>query len=171
MIIYLKSNSIITIHTKVPLHVSSRYSHTVVITTRYWGVQVIKTLVYQYELTKVPDVAAMRIQSPDSKAHGGNMEPTWGRQDPGGLHVGHVKLAIWEDIESIVSVARPTRVVYNNNSYYMVKTASWTVMDWWDMGRLVDGCVDWWADGTFIVDLTSCGRYMCWQIKSPRNPL
>ena len=32
---------------------------------------------------------------PDSKIHGANMGPTWGRQDPGGPHVGHVKLAIW----------------------------------------------------------------------------
>ena len=33
---------------------------------------------------------------PDNKIHGANMEPTWGRQDPGGPHVGHVKLVIWE---------------------------------------------------------------------------
>ena len=31
---------------------------------------------------------------PDSKLHGANVEPIWGRQDPGGLHVGH--LAIWD---------------------------------------------------------------------------
>ena len=31
----------------------------------------------------------------DSKVHGANMGPTWGRQDPGGSHVGHVNLAIW----------------------------------------------------------------------------
>ena len=32
---------------------------------------------------------------PDSKVHGANMRPTWGRQDPGGPHVGHVNLVIW----------------------------------------------------------------------------
>ena len=32
---------------------------------------------------------------PDSKIHGANMGPTWGHQDPGGPHVGHMKLAIW----------------------------------------------------------------------------
>ena len=32
---------------------------------------------------------------PDSKVHGAHMGPTWGRQDPGGSHVGHVNLAIW----------------------------------------------------------------------------
>ena len=33
---------------------------------------------------------------PDSKLHGANMGPTWGRQDPGGPHVGHVNLIIWD---------------------------------------------------------------------------
>ena len=32
----------------------------------------------------------------DSKVHGANMGPTWGRQDPGGPHVGHMNLAIWD---------------------------------------------------------------------------
>ena len=27
------------------------------------------------------------LSTPDSKVHGANMGPTWGRQDPGGLHV------------------------------------------------------------------------------------
>ena len=31
----------------------------------------------------------------DSKVHGANMGPTWGRQDPGQPHVGHMNLAIW----------------------------------------------------------------------------
>ena len=33
---------------------------------------------------------------PDSKVHGANMEPIWGRQDPGGLHVGPMNFAIWD---------------------------------------------------------------------------
>ena len=32
---------------------------------------------------------------PDSKVHGADMGPTWGRQVLGGPHVGHVNLAIW----------------------------------------------------------------------------
>ena len=31
---------------------------------------------------------------PDSKVHRASMGPTWGRQDPGGPHVGHMDLAI-----------------------------------------------------------------------------
>ena len=34
--------------------------------------------------------------TPDSKVHGANMGPIWGRQDPGGLHVGPVNFAIWD---------------------------------------------------------------------------
>ena len=34
--------------------------------------------------------------TPSSKVHGTNMGPTCGRQDPGGPHVGHVNLAIWD---------------------------------------------------------------------------
>ena len=35
-------------------------------------------------------------QNPDNKVHVANVGPTWGRQDPGGPHVGPVNLAIWE---------------------------------------------------------------------------
>ena len=32
---------------------------------------------------------------PDSKVYGANMGPTWGRQDPGGPHVGPMNIVIW----------------------------------------------------------------------------
>ena len=32
---------------------------------------------------------------PVSKVHGASMGPTWGRQAPGGHHVGPMNLAIW----------------------------------------------------------------------------
>ena len=32
---------------------------------------------------------------PDSKVHGANMGPIWGRQDPAGPHVGPMNFAIW----------------------------------------------------------------------------
>ena len=34
--------------------------------------------------------------TPVSKVHGANMAPIWGRQDPGGPHVGPMDLAIWD---------------------------------------------------------------------------
>ena len=36
--------------------------------------------------------------SPDSKVHGANMGPIWGRQDPGGPHVVPMNFAIWVNI-------------------------------------------------------------------------
>ena len=32
---------------------------------------------------------------PDTKVHGANMGHIWGRQDPGGPHVGPMNFAIW----------------------------------------------------------------------------
>ena len=32
----------------------------------------------------------------DSKGHGANMVPIWGRQDPGGPHVGPMNVVIWD---------------------------------------------------------------------------
>ena len=34
--------------------------------------------------------------NPDSKVHGANMGPIWGRQDPGGPHIDPMNFAIWE---------------------------------------------------------------------------
>ena len=36
---------------------------------------------------------------PDSKVHGANMGPIWGRQDPGGPHVGPMDFVIWAAAE------------------------------------------------------------------------
>ena len=35
------------------------------------------------------------VSPPDSKFHGANMGPIWGRQVPGGPHVGLMNFAIW----------------------------------------------------------------------------
>ena len=56
-----------------------------------------------------PDLASLKadiadlaseasVNNPDSKVHGVNMGPTWGRQDPGGPHVGLMDLAIWDAV-------------------------------------------------------------------------
>ena len=38
---------------------------------------------------------------PDSRVHGANMGPNWGRQDPGGPHVGPVNFIIWEVLSGV----------------------------------------------------------------------
>ena len=44
---------------------------------------------------------------PDSNIHGANMGPIWGRQDPGGPHVGLMNHAIWVDILEVCQVKGP----------------------------------------------------------------
>ena len=39
--------------------------------------------------------------NPDNKVHGANMGPIWGRQDPGGPHVGPMDFAIWEELNAV----------------------------------------------------------------------
>ena len=40
-------------------------------------------------------LTGLMIIASDIKVHGANMEPIWGRQDPGGPHVGPIIFAIW----------------------------------------------------------------------------
>ena len=39
-----------------------------------------------------------KVYIPDSKVDKANMGPIWGRQDPGGPHVGPMNFAIWDMI-------------------------------------------------------------------------
>ena len=45
-----------------------------------------------------------RHHVPDSKVHGANMGPIWGRQDPGGPHVGPMNFAVWNTLKYIASL-------------------------------------------------------------------
>ena len=48
------------------------------------------------------------IWYPDSRVHGANVGPIWGRQDPGGPHVGPMNFAIWVSFLKIqLTVANP----------------------------------------------------------------
>ena len=49
----------------------------------------------EYSSLSTKKVKYTTYSTPDSKVHGANMGPTWGRQDPGGPHVGPMNLAIW----------------------------------------------------------------------------
>ena len=42
----------------------------------------------------------LRIITPDSKVDGANMGPIWGRQDPGGSHIGPMNLVIWDNTQT-----------------------------------------------------------------------
>ena len=44
----------------------------------------------------------MRVKRyiPDSKVHGTDMGPIWGRQGPGGPHVGPMNFDVWDIMEN-----------------------------------------------------------------------
>ena len=46
--------------------------------------------------------AACKTMFPHSKVHRDNMGPTWGRQDPGGPHVGPINFAIWVVLDHLI---------------------------------------------------------------------
>ena len=43
---------------------------------------------------------------PDSKVHGANVATTWGRQDPGGPHVGPMNFVIWDSSDQTTCIYR-----------------------------------------------------------------
>ena len=51
----------------------------------------------------------------DNKVHGAYMEPTWGRQDPGGPHVGPMILAIWDEFTTIIVTLLLQRLFLSEN--------------------------------------------------------
>ena len=59
------------------------------------------------------DFFILHRQFPDSKAHGANMGTTWGRQDPGGPHVGHVNHAIRDCIDSVCYIRAQGLLIKN----------------------------------------------------------
>ena len=60
---------------------------------------------------------------PDSKVHGANMGPTWGRQDPGGSHVGHMNLAIWVVLKMPIS----PECITSPQILWSLKMHSWSI--------------------------------------------
>ena len=54
--------------------------------------------IHNFHGLEYPVLVAMQNENgiyPDSKVHGANMGPIWGRQDPGGPRVGHMNFVIW----------------------------------------------------------------------------
>ena len=55
---------------------------------------------YKYDIYIPPETfdedIIMGHTTPDSKVHGADMRSIWGRQDPGGPHVGPMNFAIWD---------------------------------------------------------------------------
>ena len=69
--------------------------------------------------------------SPNSKLHGANMGPIWGRQDPGGLHVGSMNDAIWFSWDSSFSARQgldPEKLSHTLWSNFLSKPLPLTII-------------------------------------------
>ena len=66
-----------------------------------------------------------RKNTPDSKVHGANMEPIWGRQDPGGRHVGPMNFAIWGTVDILPHEGDNTERKYNGWCSATMLTCCW----------------------------------------------
>ena len=62
------------------------------------------------------------VATPDSKAHWANMGPIWGRQDPGGPHVGPMNFAL-SDCFQVSQTRRPYRPQTNATMSYTLKVS------------------------------------------------
>ena len=60
--------------------------------------------------------------SPDSKIHGANMGPIWGRQDPGGPHVGPVNFTVWGSSRSSTQLTILSHLIIASWQHYNPKT-------------------------------------------------
>ena len=78
---------------------------------------------------------------PDSKVHGANMGPTWGRQNTGGPRVGPMNLAIWDDAQksqipvSFLQMAvddqqkeHPVPIMTNSQRISMTSSRRWVLL-------------------------------------------
>ena len=79
-----------------------------------WGITIIQ---YVWPLSWHPP---WKVQyTPDSKIHGANIGPNWGRQDPGEPHVGPMNFAIWDTItaDGLAKLGVPQALFPNKEKY------------------------------------------------------
>ena len=71
-------------------------------------------------------------QTPDSKDHVANMGLTWGQQDPGGPHVGHMNLIIWYCLQPRANIKIELRFciskAWSSIKDWCSGTVSWNVL-------------------------------------------
>ena len=72
-----------------------------------------------------------RHGNPDSKVHGANMGPIWGRQDPGGPHVGSTNLAIWEALVARLKKRRPLATILMRTQLWQLQNLNRTCWQMW----------------------------------------
>ena len=85
-----------------------------------------------------PNAKALKVSAkqadtyPDSKVHGANMGPIWGRQDPGGPHVGPMDFAI-----RVTTIKQNSRTVCKGNisTYFSLGPL---LLSWFNLNITID---------------------------------
>ena len=76
-------------------------------------------------------VLILQIQNhPNSKVHGANMGPVWGRQDPGGPHVGSMNFAVWAISWETCNVWMGTTLYQNINKQKLFTNCTAVLLCW-----------------------------------------
>ena len=79
----------------------------------------------------------------DSKVHGANMGPIWGRQDPGGSHVDPMNFAIWLCIYQLrylwnklpSEYGEPFKIRGLNHGVFLLKASFYKIIYCWSKER------------------------------------
>ena len=77
----------------------------------------------KFNAAGVKPVHIWQCNHPDSKVHGANMGPIWGRQDIRGPHVGPINFAIWAAL-----LGRPTS--YNTIPDQIQPWVTWSTIQY-----------------------------------------
>ena len=76
----------------------------------------------------------------NGKIHGANMGPIWGRQDPGGLHVGPMNFAIWDALFNFgLVIVKKSRDQFQNMSFIEIYWATGLTTFNWTNDDLCNG--------------------------------
>ena len=113
--------------------------------------------IYHSRILSLRGLFAHRIWCiPDSKVHGANMGPIWGRQDPGGPHIGPMNFAIWDRklFRAITSGLSQAFPIVSSRPHYSDVIMSAKASQ---------------ITGVWIVHLTVCSGANQRDIKAPRH--
>ena len=80
---------------------------------------------YTHDDNKI-SINVVKFKTPNSKVHGAKMGPIWGRQDPGGPHVGPMNFAIWDAFENEIleSGARQCFETFSSSFFFNIYQTS-----------------------------------------------
>ena len=113
----LSASMALTVRRKWALFLSSKWCKTDDDTAHMVGISVFLGFPYMVSISH------LNVNTPDSNVHGANMGPIWGRQEPGGPHVGPMNFPIWDHCSGY-------DIAVGCYGHCIVQGAA-TLMSWW----------------------------------------